>query len=123
MTDWNDYKNARPLRSEVKQGYDETREAMGVGYLVLKARAAAGLTQAQLATHLATSQSMVARWESGAQVPSVRTLMRIAKATGFELSLGLHESTSGNESFLVLEVLESEGSTARGRVIQEAAAS
>jgi transcriptional regulator with XRE-family HTH domain len=121
MTGWSDYKKNRPPCKEVQQGYDEARDAMGVGYLVLKARASAGLTQAQLAEQLVTSQSMVARWESGAQVPSVRTLMRIAKATGFELALGLHHLARAKGSFLVLEVLEAQGKGARGRVIQEAA--
>ena len=91
MTDWKDYKKRRPLRGEVKRGYEDAHEAMGVGYLILKARAAAGLTQAQLAKKIGTSQSMVARWESGAHVPSMRTLMKIAGAAGYELAVGLRE--------------------------------
>ncbi len=121
MTDWNDYKKRRPLRGAVKVAYDEIHEAMGVGYLILKARAATGLTQAQLAKKVGTSQSMVARWESGAQVPSVRTLMKVAKATGYELAVGLREAKKTTDSFLALEVIEQKGRKTKGRIIQEAA--
>lgn len=122
MTDWRQYKKRRPLRGEVTKGYDEAHEAMGVGYLVLKARAAAGLTQAQLAKKVGTSQSMVARWESGAQVPSVRTLMKIAKSTGYELTVGLREPVKRPDRFLALEVIEQKGKRTKGRILREAAA-
>jgi len=122
MTDWKDYKKRRPLRGEVRRGYDEAHEAMGVGYLILKARAAASLTQAQLAKKIGTSQSMVARWESGAQVPSVRTLMKIAEATGYELAVGLREPKKTPDRFLALEVIEQKGQRAKGRILREAAA-
>jgi transcriptional regulator with XRE-family HTH domain len=95
MTTWREYKADRPLRGEAKRAYDRERARMGVGYLVLKARAAAGLSQAQLAKRIRTSQPMVARWESGKQLPSVRTLVRIAQATGFDLAVGLRDSHSG----------------------------
>lgn len=121
MTDWKEYKKRRPLRGEVKEAYDETHEAMGVGYLILKARAATGLTQAQLAKKVGTSQSTVARWESGAQVPSVRTLMKVAKATGYELAVGLRTAKKTADSFLALEVIEQKGRKTKGRIIQEAA--
>lgn len=121
MTDWREYKKRSPLREAVKKGYEETHEAMGVGYLILKARASASLTQAQLARKIGTSQSMVARWESGAQVPSVRTLMKIAQATGFELAVGLREPKAPDR-FLALEVIEQKGHKTKGRILREAAA-
>lgn len=122
MTAWKEYKKQRPLRGEVKKGYDEAHEAMGVGYLVLKARVAAGFTQAQLARRIGSSQSMVARWESGAQVPSVRTLMKIAHATGYELAVGLREPRKTPDRFLTLEVIEQKGQRTKGRILREAAA-
>ncbi len=48
----------------------------------IKARAAAGLTQKQLATRMKTSQAYIARLEGGKEKPSTRTLNRFAKATG-----------------------------------------
>lgn len=122
MSDWREYKKRKPLRGALKRGYEDAHEAMGVGYLILKARAAAGLTQARLAKKIGTSQSMVARWESGSQVPSVRTLMKIAEATGLELAVGLHQPKNTREAFLALEVLEQHRGKARGRILREAAA-
>lgn len=121
MTDWTEYEERRPLRGGVKKGYDEAHEAMGVGYLILKARAAAGLTQTQLAKKIGSSQPMVARWESGAQVPSVRTLVKVAQATGYELAVGLREPTKRPDRFLALEVIERKGQKTRGRILREAA--
>ncbi len=60
---------------------------MDVGALLRASRAAAGLTQAQVARRAATSQSAVARYESGAASPSVRTLDRLLRACGATLRL------------------------------------
>ena len=50
-------------------------------------RAPAGLSQAQLAKRMKTTQSAVARLESGRGKPSTRTLARFAKATGHRLKI------------------------------------
>ncbi len=92
MTTWRDHKARAPLRGEAARTNEAARREMGVGYLILKARASAGLTQNELAHRIGTSQPTIARWESGAQVPSVRSLMRIADATGFELTVGLRQA-------------------------------
>jgi ribosome-binding protein aMBF1 (putative translation factor) len=54
---------------------------------VIKARAKAGLTQAQLARRMATTQSVIARLESGRARPSTKTLERLASATGTRLRI------------------------------------
>ncbi len=54
---------------------------------VAKARARAGLSQAQLAQRMKTTQSTIARLESGRGRPSTRTLERFAKATGHRLKI------------------------------------
>ena len=48
---------------------------------LIAARVRAGLTQAEVAARMGTTQSVVARLESGAQMPSVNTLLKFAKAT------------------------------------------
>jgi len=50
-------------------------------------RRKAGLTQAELARRARTSQAMVARYETGAASPTVRTLARLLRAAGHELVL------------------------------------
>ena len=54
---------------------------------VIQARAKAGLTQAQLARRMATTQSVIARLESGRARPSTKTLERLATATGTRLRI------------------------------------
>jgi transcriptional regulator with XRE-family HTH domain len=94
MTTWSEFKKKRPLKGEAKRGYETARTKMGIGYLILQARAAAELSQAQLAKRIGTSQPMIARWESGAQLPSVSSLLRIAEATGFDLAVSLRRPGS-----------------------------
>ena len=45
---------------------------------IIKARAKAGLTQDELAKRMQTTQGAIARLESGATMPSTRTLQRFA---------------------------------------------
>lgn len=49
---------------------------------LIAARARAGLSQAELAERMHTTQSTIARLESGRALPSLRTLARYAEATG-----------------------------------------
>jgi transcriptional regulator with XRE-family HTH domain len=49
---------------------------------LVKARVRAGLSQAELAARMGTSQSAIARLESGQTLPSTKTLLRYAEATG-----------------------------------------
>ena len=54
---------------------------------LVEARTNARLTQAELAARMNTTQSAVARLESGRVRPSTRTLERIAQATGTRLRI------------------------------------
>lgn len=57
--------------------------------LILHARERAELSQADLAARAGTSQSAIARLESGTANPSMETLTRILEAAGFSLRLSL----------------------------------
>ena len=59
------------------------------GLLIREARRRAALTQAELAQRLATSQSTVARWETGRQAPSFDTVIRALRACGLDLDIHL----------------------------------
>jgi ribosome-binding protein aMBF1 (putative translation factor) len=67
---------------EVRTNYDAMADEFSLARELIAARVRAGLTQAELAVRMGTTQSVVARLESGAQLPSVKTLLRFAKATG-----------------------------------------
>lgn len=70
------------LDREVRTAYDTMADEFGLARELIAARVRAGLTQAELAVRMGTTQSVVARLESGSQLPSVKTLLRFAKATG-----------------------------------------
>lgn len=51
------------------------------------------MTQAQVAAQMATTQTAIARLESGRQSPSVQTLENYAHANGFCLEIGFVRSS------------------------------
>lgn len=59
--------------------------------LIKEARLRTGLTQAELARRMGTTQSAVARWESGATSPRFDTVVRAVRACGLELGVSLAE--------------------------------
>jgi transcriptional regulator with XRE-family HTH domain len=70
-----------------RKEYDAMEEEFALMLAVAKARQRAGLSQAELAKRMRTTQSAVARLESGRGLPSTRTLTRFAKATGHRLKI------------------------------------
>ena len=83
---------ARALaRADVRREYDALAEEFELLDEILKARAAAGLTQAEVAARIGTTQSVVALLESdiGKHSPSIATLKRYASALGYRLQLRL----------------------------------
>lgn len=69
--------------------YEALEQEFALASVVIGARARAGLTQAELAERMGTSQSAVARLESGKARPSVATLEKLAEATGSKLRIAL----------------------------------
>jgi transcriptional regulator with XRE-family HTH domain len=59
------------------------------GDLIREARRRAGLTQAELAVSAGTSQSGIARWESGRTAVSLDDVIRLVRLCGFDLELML----------------------------------
>jgi ribosome-binding protein aMBF1 (putative translation factor) len=70
-----------------RKEYDVLEAEFALMREVAKARARAGLSQAELAKRMRTTQSTIARLESGRGMPSTRTLGRFAKATGHRLKI------------------------------------
>lgn len=62
--------------------YDRQAPEFAIARELIAARVRAGLTQEQVAEKMHTTQSTVARMESGRTMPSLRTLSRYAEATG-----------------------------------------
>lgn len=69
--------------------YDALEGEFALASQIIGARVHAGLTQAELAQRMNTSQSSIARLESGRTRPSTRTLERLAAATGTRVRISL----------------------------------
>ncbi len=85
---------AGALRCSSRQTGDcNARKEFSLASALLKARTDAGLTQEELAGRMNTTQSVIARMESGRVKPSSRMLQRFAKATRMRMqksaSLGI----------------------------------
>ena len=85
------FKKRALARPEVKAAYDASGEEFAFLDEVLKARAEAGLTQAEVAERIGTTQSAVARLESAEpkHSPSIATLQKYAKALGYTVQVKL----------------------------------
>jgi ribosome-binding protein aMBF1 (putative translation factor) len=73
----------------VRAEYDALAPAFEIAAELVRARLRAGLSQAELAARMGTSQSTIARLESGQTLPSTKTLLRFAQATGSRFQVRL----------------------------------
>src|SRR5262245_9735478 len=73
---------------EYVKEYDALEGEFALVSEIIKARAAAGLTQAELAKRMKTTQGAIAR------MPSTRTLKRFAAATGHKLKIRFEPSNA-----------------------------
>jgi DNA-binding XRE family transcriptional regulator len=85
------FKAAALARPDVKRAYEALHDEFAYLDVVLGARHAAGMTQADVAQRMGTTQSAVARLETGAgkRAPSLHTLQRYAQAVGCRVELRL----------------------------------
>jgi transcriptional regulator with XRE-family HTH domain len=85
------FKARAPARPKVKKAYDEIDEEFALLDEVLRARAESGLSQAEVAARVGTTQSAIARLESAApkHSPSIATLRRYASALGYKVEIRL----------------------------------
>lgn len=83
---------ARALKQPaVRAEYDRLAEEFAILGEFLKLRTASGMTQAQIAERMGTTQSAIARLESGkgTRSPSLATLRKFARALGYRLEFRL----------------------------------
>jgi DNA-binding transcriptional regulator YiaG len=72
-----------------KAEYDRLEPEFALARELIGARAKAKLTQGEVARRMGTSQSAVARMESGRKMPSTASLQKYARAVGRELRIAL----------------------------------
>ncbi len=72
-------------------GYRQASDALEAEFelaaAIADARGRAGLTQAEVAERMHTTQSNIARMEAGRTTPSTRTLEKFAEAVGAKLKI------------------------------------
>jgi predicted transcriptional regulator len=91
MRSFQAFKRKMMKNPEFKKEYDALEEEFSLIGELLKARTRAKLTQAQVAQRMGTSQSAIARMESG-RAPSMASLRKYAKATGSKIEIKLSKA-------------------------------
>ncbi len=79
-----------------RKAYADMEDEFALAKAVISARSRAGLTQTELARKMGTTQPVVARMEGGQVQPSLRTLQRLAQATGSRLSIRFEPCQAGS---------------------------
>lgn len=74
---------------EFREEYEKADAEFSLIEELIRARSEAGLSQAELAKRIGTTQSSIARLEGGGVSPSMSTLRRYAQATGRRLEVSL----------------------------------
>ncbi|HTQ13701.1 MAG TPA: helix-turn-helix transcriptional regulator [Rhizomicrobium sp.] len=69
--------------------YDRLKPEFALALALIQARSKAGLTQAQVTRKMRTTQSVVARIESGQNPRNLKTLERYAQAVGRRIEVKL----------------------------------
>ena len=72
-----------------RQAYGALRPEFAIGRQLTAARSRAGASQAEVARRMGTTQSTVARLESGQRLPAMSSLQRYADAIGHRLEVRL----------------------------------
>ncbi|MEQ1704997.1 MAG: helix-turn-helix transcriptional regulator [Rickettsiales bacterium] len=87
------YKTVREVAKEwmkdpkFKKEYEALGDKYSLAQAVIEARIKSGLSQEKLAEKMNTTQPFIARMEAGRQLPSVASLLKLAKATGLKLNI------------------------------------
>ena len=68
--------------AKTRAAYDTLADEYAIARELIAARARSGLSQSEVAQRMGTTQSGVARLESGKRPPSMRTVERFAQAVG-----------------------------------------
>jgi transcriptional regulator with XRE-family HTH domain len=97
------------------------QNAAGLASALLHMRGRSQLTQAQVAARMSTTQTAIARLESGRQNPSVQTLQSYARANGYCLEIGFIRSQAvGAKTGFILTIDDQRQPEADPARLQEA---
>jgi len=77
-----------------RTAYNAMADEFAIARELIAARARAGLSQGEVAKRMGTTQSVVARLESGKRPPSMRTVERFAQAVGGHLVFRIEQQVA-----------------------------
>lgn len=86
---WEQVRRERLAAPAARSGYQRTQRATELGERIRALREANGLSQAELARLIGSTQPSIARLEAGRVSPTLETLDRVAAALGVELVVTL----------------------------------
>jgi transcriptional regulator with XRE-family HTH domain len=93
----------KPLTSQQRLLH---QNAANLASALVHLRARSQLTQAQVAARMSTTQTAIARLESGRQSASMQTLQNYARATGYCLEISFirsQDATAGTGCILIVD--------------------
>jgi ribosome-binding protein aMBF1 (putative translation factor) len=88
-TSWEEVRQDRLVAPAARSGYQRTKRAAELGEQIRALREAGGISQAELARRIGSTQPSIARLEAGRVSPTLATLERVAAALGAELIVAL----------------------------------
>ncbi len=89
---------AKPRSEQAVAAAADEQRVTAFRELVYRLRTDAGLTQAELARRMGTTQSAIARMENGGTRPTLETLERLAGAVGQDLVVGVETGLRHDQS-------------------------
>jgi DNA-binding transcriptional regulator YiaG len=90
MKSFETYKRKALKNPSIRAEYEKLAPEFAVARTLIAARMSAKLTQGEVARRMGTSQSAVARMESGRALPSTSSLVKYAGAVGRKLTIGMN---------------------------------
>lgn len=72
---------------EFQKEYEKLKPEFEMAREFIRARISANMTQAEVANKMQTTQSAIARLESGKAIPTLKTIERYAKAVGMRFQI------------------------------------
>ncbi len=87
--DFQKYLKEQLKNKKIKKYYDEYDKQMEIAYQIIQLRKKKKMSQSELAKKIGTTQSNIARMESGQQNFTVEILYRVAKALNRNLKVSI----------------------------------
>lgn len=90
MINYFEFKNKLLANPEVKEEYEQYKAEFDIAHALIKARIASHMTQRDVATKMSTSQTHIARMESGQHLPTLQSIAKYAHAVNQKIVIELY---------------------------------